>query len=96
MVTNPGTSTFTALLANVPVESFSAATTFTSLDDFYGFQGITFDQIRVDVGGFNQAMLLDNLQIGTSAVPEPTTLVLLLGLVMMRRRKLSRTGSPVA
>ena len=51
MVTNPGTSTFTALLDGAVVESFAAATNFNSASDFYGFSGITFDQIRVDVGG---------------------------------------------
>jgi hypothetical protein len=97
MVTNPTTSTFTALLNNVPVESFSVGTTFTSPNDFYGFTGITFNQIEVSTSG--AFMLLDNLQFN-SAVPEPTTLALLgtglLGLVMMRRRKLSRTASSLA
>ena len=40
---------------------------------------------------------MDNVTYATSTVPEPTTLALLgtdlLGLAMMRRRKLSRTGS---
>jgi hypothetical protein len=51
MVTYPGISTFTALLAGIPIESFSVATTFTSSSDFYGFEGITFDQITVAISG---------------------------------------------
>ncbi|MEM7223187.1 MAG: PEP-CTERM sorting domain-containing protein [Pseudomonadota bacterium] len=90
MVTNPGVSTFTALLDGVTVETFVAGTNFSSANNYYGFTGITFDQIRVDVGGRNGAMLLDSLQF--TVVPEPSTFALF-GLAlgglgfMVRRRK---------
>ena len=80
MLTNPGTSTFEALLSGVPVESFSAATTTTDPSSFYGFEGIVFDEITITAGGSNGALLIDNLETST-AVPEPATLSLLgLGL----------------
>lgn len=99
MVTNPGTSTFTALIGSTVVSSFSAATDTTSSTNFFGFTGIVFDTIRIDVGGSNSAMLLDNLQSGTAAViPEPTSLglfgigagVMAVAAVRPRRRRKSR------
>jgi hypothetical protein len=77
-VSNPGTSTFTARLGGTTVESFSAATSVATPFPFYGFQGITFDEILINAGGSNNAALIDNIQTGSSAaVPEPTTLLLL-------------------
>lgn len=94
MVTNPGTSTFTALLNGTAVESFSATTNTISTNNYFGFTGISFDAIRVDVGGSSGAMLLDNLQTGNiSAVPEPTSLAVfaigacVAGLGAARRRR---------
>lgn len=93
MVTNIGTSTFTALLNGSVVESFSASTDTTSADNFFGFTGITFDEIRIDAGG-NDVMALDNLQLGTTSVPEPTSMALLglasisgIGLRLSQRRR---------
>lgn len=73
MQTNPGTSLFEALLNNVVVESFMAPTTFPSNNDFFGFQAIVFDQIRVTPGGSGNRAVIDNIQLG-SAIPEPATL----------------------
>ena len=62
----------------------------TGAYSFYGFAGIVFDQIRVEIAGVGPVfgvgphMRFDNLQIGAAAivVPEPTTLVLIcLGLI---------------
>jgi VPDSG-CTERM motif len=96
MATNPGTSTFSAYLDGVLVESFSAATDVSSSNNFFGFSGIVFDEIRVDAGGSGSAMLLDNLQMGTAAtasVPDAGATASLLGLAMFGlgalRRKLA-------
>ncbi|MEP6503114.1 MAG: PEP-CTERM sorting domain-containing protein [Betaproteobacteria bacterium] len=88
-ISNPGTTTFEALLNGNVVESFSAATS-TATQSYYGFDGVSFDAIRVTVGGSGSAMLLDNLQFRTSSVPEPASLALLgLGLaaVALRARR---------
>ena len=88
-ITNPGTSTFTALLAGNTVYAFSASTSTagTSTPQWYGFDNtIAFDQINIQSGGSNTAFALDNLQTGTAVVatPEPASLTLLAtGLVGM-------------
>lgn len=91
MITNTGTSTFEAYLNGVLVESFSTTTFSSNINNFYGFTGITFDEIRVSVGGSNQRGIFDNLQLGTtstSAVPEPATVALLgAGLAALRYRR---------
>ena len=94
MQTNPGTSTFEALLNGVVVQSFNAATNLSSLpdlthaSDFYGFSGIVFDEIRITAA--SGSLQIDNLQL-SFAVPEPGTFVLLglglAGLATARRRK---------
>lgn len=89
-VSNPGTSTFTALLAGVAVEAFSEVTNYNG--KFYGFENISFDSIRIDSGGVNHAYILDNLEV--QAVPEPETYALMLaglgvlGFVARRRKSL--------
>jgi hypothetical protein len=91
LATNPTTTTFTALLGGTPVESFSSPTSFDSSTPYYfGFTGITFDEIRISVGG-NQLALIDNIQLGPAAVPEPHTFALiasaLFALALARRRR---------
>jgi len=93
MVTNGYTDKFTALLGGVVVESFTAP---TGNWRYYGFTGIAFDELQVEIGfgstASNKHMRLDNLQIGAvSAVPVPAGgLLLLSGLVgaaAFKRRK---------
>jgi hypothetical protein len=85
-VSNPGTSLFEALLNGNVVESFSAQTSET-IGTYYGFDGITFDSIRVTAPG-NHAFEIDNLQL--RAVPEPATILLmgagLFGVLSRKRR----------
>lgn len=89
MVSNGTTWDFSAYLDNVLVESFSQIVN-TSIPNFYGFSEITFDEIRV-FSSVNDAMIIDNLQMGTAAsVPEPSLLALfgigLVGVFFSRRK----------
>lgn len=93
MITNGYTDKFTALLNGVVVESFTAP---TGNWRYYGFTGIAFDEIQVEIGtgstASNRHMRLDNLQIGAiSAVPLPAGGLLLLsglfGVAAFKRRK---------
>jgi hypothetical protein len=93
LITNPGTSTITAKLGGSTVASFTPGTTFNSAIDFYGFTGITFDEIDVLVNAASTTARIDNLQIGTSAAPEPgafwllmTGLAALMGAAAYKRR----------
>ena len=88
--TNEDTTTFTAFLDGVFVETFNATTDLVASSNFFGFTDIIFDEIRFDMAivgqqGFN----LDNLEFIT--VPEPSLVALLglglIGLGAMRRRK---------
>lgn len=93
VATNPGLTTFEAWNGGLFVESFSASTSFDGSTDYYfGFTGITFDEIRVSVGGAGGGgMLIDNLQV--SPVPEAKTYAMLaaglclLGFVARRRKE---------
>ncbi|WP_310419122.1 PEP-CTERM sorting domain-containing protein [Chamaesiphon sp. OTE_8_metabat_110] len=90
MVTNPGTSTFNALLNNSVVDTFSTATNNTSSNNFYGFTGVTFDAIRVTAA--NNFATIDNIQFGTAtaqSVPEPFSIIgtLVGGTAAFRIRK---------
>jgi hypothetical protein len=93
--------TFTALLNNVPVESFTT-TVGVSNNDFFGFTGIDFNQISVTTAGAGGGPynVLDNIQIGPAAVPEPSTFALFgaviglgVGGLVWRRR---RTVEPIS
>lgn len=91
LITNPGNTTFSAFLGGILVESFIAATNRDGVvDDYYGFTGIVFDEIKYTISAQNSNFNLDNLQFST-AVPEPSILALfglgLLGLGFARRRK---------
>ena len=70
IATNPGTTTFTAKLNGLMVETYESGTDF---DDpaisFQGFQNITFDEIDISVGS-GQA-LIDNIQLGEGEVRGP-------------------------
>lgn len=89
MVTNPNTTLFEAFLGATLVDSSSVSTDFTSGSNFYGFEAVSFDSIKVTTSG-DGLMLLDNLTFNSNAIPEPGSLALvglgLAGLVSLRRR----------
>jgi hypothetical protein len=96
---NPGTTTFTALLNGVIVESFATGTTLSFLpdlshaSDFYGFSGILFDELTIsnDFESEFGIFQIDNVQY--TAVPEPTALLLLgAGLATLAARRSRRTA----
>lgn len=99
-ISNAGVSNFTALLNGNLVETFSAATdTVLGLTRFYGFTGITFNEIRFLAPG-NNAFQIDNIQIKHAAVPEPGPLALLaaglLSLWLSKYRRLSAVNSELS
>jgi hypothetical protein len=86
----PTTTTFTAMSNGVALESFIYSNTdCCNSAEFRGFQGLTFDTLRVSniTGG---DFYMDRLSFET-AVPEPTGVALFgiaaLGLALARRRK---------
>jgi hypothetical protein len=92
LITNPGTTSFQALLFGTVVESFNAATNRDGvLNDFYGFENISFNEIRFQISASNSYFNMDDLQYSASAVPEPTSLALLsfglAGLGFLRKKK---------
>ncbi len=68
-----GTATFTALLNGSQVDT-GIGPIGVGGNDFYGFQGVTFDQLSVVYSGLgNNAAVFDSLQF--TPVPEPSTLL---------------------
>ena len=93
------TTTFTALMDGVVVDTFKAATMRSNdptPNNFFGFEGIVFDEIRFSVVSFSNAFVFDNLQYSLAAqvaVSEPAgaglsfAALLALGLLSGRRRR---------
>ena len=95
-----GTTGFQAFLDGTLVESFTAQTvlqtTFPFTPTFFGFQGITFNQLHVIPVGGTAAANIDNIQFNVipTAVPEPTSLLLIgTGLAAVAMRSRARRGS---
>ena len=100
MVSDGSMWQFEALLNNSIIDSFSTSVDFSDLD-FFGFTGITFDEIKItwiddnlDDNFDNIVMTIDNLQLGNAEnVPEPAALALLgmgmAGFAARRRVKLA-------
>jgi hypothetical protein len=67
-----GTTTFTALLNGNVVASGTASTSLPSghANDFYGFSGVLFDQIRISTSSVDNAAIIDNIQL--AAAPNPS------------------------
>jgi hypothetical protein len=99
---NNGHTTFTALLEGSYVESFDALTDLSYLPDlknasnFYGFEGIFFDEIKIESFSLAKAFQIDNIQLSAAPIPEPTTLLLLctglIGLTALGRKKLFKNA----
>ena len=87
---NPGNTTFQALLDGSIVESFIASTDLTSSSNYFGFTGILFDEIHIIPGGSGGA-IYDDIQFNVASVPVPAAAWLfssgLLGLIGISRRK---------
>ena len=99
-ITNPGTTTFTALLGGSTVSTFSASTDVNgwigNATEFYGFDNtVVLDQIQINVGNDDGALVLDNLQTGVVATPEPASMTLvatgLIGMFGVARRRRNRS-----
>jgi len=90
LITNPGDSTtITALLNSVVVDTFVGLTDLDGPNSWFGFTGLSpFDEIRFQVSGVGPAGI-DTIQLGTAPeVPEPATYTLLgVGLAAIGLRK---------
>ena len=78
---NYGSTTFTASLDGITVESFEAYTDLsylpelTNASNFYGFEGIFFDEIKIESP--SRVFQIDNIQLSAAPIPEPATVLLL-------------------
>lgn len=93
LITNNSTTTFTAFLGSVQVSTFDAATSTNEPESYwYGFENTVLDRIVISEPFVNGAMVLDNMQVATNVVPEPSTYALMfsglmaLGFAAKRRR----------
>jgi hypothetical protein len=79
IVTQTGSTTFTAYLNGSPVDSGVGATNLTSTNNYFGFQGLVFDEIGFTVSSFDRAATFDNLKFSfvAASVPEPPSLILI-------------------
>ena len=89
-VSNDGITEFTALLNGNVVDSNSTFTQVSDPNNFFGFEGIVFNEIQifVDPTSTEGGGGIDNLQFNT--VPEPSTFVvcaILAATALVRRRK---------
>jgi hypothetical protein len=94
VITNTATTSFEALLNGTVVASGSAATNTVNPNNFFGFTGGSFNEIRVTVVGSNGFSLFDNIEFNatpTQVTPEPISLALFApGLAVvgfLKRRK---------
>jgi hypothetical protein len=92
IATNFASTFFEALDNGVVKDSFTADTSYDgSTNYFFGFTGITFDEIRITQR--QSEVLIDNVQLAVAAVPEPETYAMmlaglgLLGFVARRRKQ---------
>jgi hypothetical protein len=82
----PNLTTFQAYLGGVLQDSGTFPTSLGNPDNYYGFTGIVFDELRINTP--SAILQADNLQF--SVVPEPATLSLLAlggGLLLLRKRR---------
>lgn len=66
----PSNTTFTALSGGSVVESFTATTSQTDPNGFYGFTGISFDQIQVSVAPY-MYLWIDNIKFNPQISNKP-------------------------
>ena len=92
---NFGTMTVTSLLDGTQVETFPWTfpnnTVSTNQNNFFGFTGSLFDEVRIDLGG-STSIAMDTLSYTKAAIPTPGTLPLLAiglgaGLLCRRHRR---------
>jgi hypothetical protein len=97
LITNPGQTRFSAYLGMQLVDSFVAPTSYDHDAYYYGFEGVLFDRVTIEVSGTSSAFVMDNLQLQPiAAVPEPASGLMLaggIGLLALRRRMQRTSGA---
>lgn len=73
-VSNPQTTTVSAFLNNILVESVALSTDYSG--NYVSISGYTFDEVRITSIGSNNAYILDDMQYKVAQVPEPAALAL--------------------